>query len=213
MAMHWKRCVAFFISGATNMLKRAYSTLTLKGVSEESRIITGVATTPTPDRAGDIIEPLGATFTNPLVLLHQHDSHRPVGTVKFDKPTKAGITFEAHLPIIAEPGPLKDRVDTAWGEIKAGLVRAVSIGFRALEHAWMEEGGIHFLKTEILELSLVSVPANGDATITSIKSIDRQLLAASGHGQNRGPVLLIPPAVVGKSGSASRRPVKLIQRK
>ena len=37
------------------------------------RMITGVATTPTPDRVGDIIEPLGVRFNNPLPLLWQHD--------------------------------------------------------------------------------------------------------------------------------------------
>lgn len=161
-------------------MNRAYSILTVKAVQDDERVIRGVATTPRPDRVGDIVEPLGVSFKNPLPLLHQHDSTRPVGTVKFDKPTKDGITFEARLPKIDEPGPLKDRVDTAWGEVKAGLVRAVSIGFRALEYAFMDEGGIRFLASEVLELSLVSVPANADATISQIKSIDAPLLAASG---------------------------------
>jgi HK97 family phage prohead protease len=162
-------------------MDRMYSVLAVKAVDDEQRIITGIATTPRPDRVGDIIEPLGVTFKNPMPLLHQHDSDRPVGTVKFDKPTKDGITFEARLPKIAEPGPLKDRVDTAWGEVKAGLVRAVSIGFRALEYAFIEgTGGIRFTETEVMELSLVSVPANADAQITAIKSIDRPVLEAMG---------------------------------
>jgi phage head maturation protease len=58
------------------------------------------------------------------------------------------------------------------------LVRGVSIGFRALEHAFLDGGGIRFVKTEVLELSLVSVPANGEATIQTIKSIDADLRAA-----------------------------------
>jgi hypothetical protein len=49
---------------------------------------------------GDIVEPLGVKFKNPMPLLHQHDSEKPVGTVKFDKPTKDGITFTAQLPVI-----------------------------------------------------------------------------------------------------------------
>jgi HK97 family phage major capsid protein len=75
---------------------------------------------------------------------------------------------------------LKDRVDTAWGEIKAGLVRAVSIGFRTLEYSRIEGGGLRFLETEVLELSLVTVPANQSATIQSIKHFDTQQRAASG---------------------------------
>jgi hypothetical protein len=126
-------------------MHRMYSLLTVKAVEDEKRIIRGTATTPQPDRIGDIVEPLGVKFKNPLPLLHQHRSDQPVGTVRFDKPTKDGITFEARLPQIEEPGPLKDRVDTAWGEIKAGLVRAVSIGFRSLEHAVMETGGLRFI--------------------------------------------------------------------
>lgn len=162
-------------------MKRAYSILTVKAVNEDQRVIEGIATTPTPDRVGDIVEPLGVKFKNPLPLLHQHDHHSPVGSVVFEKPTKDGIRFRATLPTIAEPGPLKDRVDTAWGEIKAGLVRAVSIGFRALEYSIMDDGGWRFVASEVLELSLVSVPANAQATITAIKAIDSRQLAASGR--------------------------------
>src|SRR5690606_21260370 len=162
-------------------MNRAYSILTVKAVEEEQRIIRGVATTPTPDRVGDIVEPLGVKFNNPMPLLWQHNSDKPVGTVTFDKPTKDGITFEAKLARIEEPGALKDRIDEAWQSVKAGLVRAVSIGFRALEYAFIEgTGGIRFTETEVMELSLVTIPANAEATITAIKSIDRPLLAATG---------------------------------
>ncbi|ACL58959.1 phage major capsid protein [Methylobacterium nodulans] len=180
-------------------MNRAYSILTVKAVEDEQRVIRGVATTPSPDRVGDVVEPLGVRFTNPMPLLHQHDADRPVGTVRFDKPTKDGITFEATLPKIAEPGPLKDRVETAWGEIKAGLVRAVSIGFRTLPDGYeiMQDGGIRYLKTEVLELSLVTVPANADAKISLIKSIDRPLLAASG----KEPRADDRPSPPGASGS------------
>lgn len=165
------------------MENRAYSILTVKAVEGEQRIIRGIATTPSPDRVGDIVEPLGVKFNNPMPLLHQHDNSAPVGWVKFDKPTASGITFEAHLPIIEETGPLRDRVETAWGEVKAGLVRAVSIGFRALDNGYevMKGGGIRFLKTEVMELSLVTIPAQADATIQLVKSVDTQQRAALGR--------------------------------
>ena len=158
-------------------MDRMYSVLTVKGMDDEERVITGIATTPTPDRVGDVVEPLGVSFKNPLALLHQHDHRSPVGTVTFDAPTAKGITFTARMPKITEPGPLKDRVDTAWGEVKSGLVRAVSIGFRALEDGYevMKSGGYRFLKTEVVELSLVTVPAQSDAVIQTVKSIDRTL--------------------------------------
>jgi hypothetical protein len=48
------------------MNNRAFSILEIKSVDEEKRIIRGVATTPTVDRVGDIIDPLGVKFDNPL---------------------------------------------------------------------------------------------------------------------------------------------------
>jgi hypothetical protein len=67
------------------MLKRAYSILHVKSVDGDKRIITGMATTPTPDRMGDVVEPLGVQFKNPLPLLLYHNSQKPVGTVKFSR--------------------------------------------------------------------------------------------------------------------------------
>lgn len=162
-------------------MNRAYSVLQVRSVDDDARVIRGIATTPSPDRMGDVVEPLGVSFKNPMPLLWQHNHSQPVGTVKFDKPTKDGITFEASVAIIDEPGVLKYRVDEAWQSVKAGLVRAVSIGFRSLEHTVMKDGGWRFIKSEVLELSLVTIPANADATITAIKSIDTELRAASGR--------------------------------
>jgi HK97 family phage major capsid protein/HK97 family phage prohead protease len=160
-------------------VNRAYALLHVKAVDDEQRVILGTATTPEPDRAGDVIEPLGASFKNPLPLLLHHDTKKPVGTVSLKKATKDGIDFVAKLPAIAEPGALKDRVDEAWQSVKAGLIAGVSVGFRAIETAFLKDtGGLHFLKTELIELSLVTVPANAQATIASIKSLD---LAASGR--------------------------------
>jgi len=159
-------------------VNRAYSILHVRALDSEKRVISGVATTPEPDRMGDIIEPLGIQFKNPLPLLLFHDSKRPVGLARFSKPTKEGIDFEAKIPAIDEPGSLKDRVDEAWQSVKAGLISGVSIGFRPIESAFMDNGGMHFLESEVVELSLVTVPANAQATITSIKQLD---LAASGR--------------------------------
>lgn len=154
------------------MQNRAYSVLEVKTVDEDKRIIRGIATTPTVDRVGDIIEPEGVKFENPLAFLWQHRHDQPIGKCTFSKPTKDGITFEAEITKVDEPGTLKDRLDEAWQSIKAGLVRAVSIGFRPLEYAFMESGGIRYSECEVYELSAVTIPANSDALITTIKSVD-----------------------------------------
>jgi HK97 family phage major capsid protein/HK97 family phage prohead protease len=170
-------------------IHKSYAVLTVKAVQDDMRIISGTATTPTPDRVGDIVEPMGIKFNNPMPLLHHHRSDTPVGTVEFKKPTKNGIDFVARLPKIEEPGLLKDRVDLAWQEVKHGLIRGVSIGFRDLESSMMSDGGMRFIESEVMELSLVAIPANAEATIQNIKSCDtftrdqvKDLVkAASGH--------------------------------
>jgi HK97 family phage major capsid protein/HK97 family phage prohead protease len=164
-------------------LTRAYALLTVKGVDPQQRTITGIASTPQPDRMGDVVEPLGITFANPLPLLLYHNTQKPVGQVTFQAPTAAGLEFEATLPTVLDPGTVRDRIEEAWTSIKAGLLAGVSIGFRSIEEAYNKDtGGFRFLKTEILELSLVAIPANAGATISSIKSLD---LAAPGRHPSR----------------------------
>lgn len=162
------------------MQNRAYSILNVKSVDEDTRTIRGIATTPSVDRVGDIIDPLGVKFNNPLAFLWQHQHDKPIGSVKFDKPTKDGITFEATVAKSDEPGTLKDRLDEAWQSIKAGLVRAVSIGFRPIEYSFMDNGGIRFSETEVYELSAVTISANADALITTIKSLDAAVRKEAG---------------------------------
>ena len=62
-------------------MDRAYSLLEIKEVDEDLRRITGIATTPKTDRAGDIVMPEGAEYKLPIPLLYQHDSRQPIGHV------------------------------------------------------------------------------------------------------------------------------------
>lgn len=168
-------------------IERAYAFLEIKKVDEEKRIIEGIATTPSPDRTGDIVEPKGAEFKLPIPFLWQHDSDSPIGEVFEAKVTNEGIRVKARIIKIDEPGNLKDRVDEAWQSIKHGLVRGLSIGFKGLEFSRIEDNStfaIRFIKWLWLELSAVTIPANAEATITAIKSIDTKLLAASGNEQS-----------------------------
>lgn len=189
-------------------MQRAYSAFEVKAIDNARRTFKGWATTPAVDRMGDEIDPMGAKFKNPLPLLHQHRHDQVIGTVRFGKPTAKGIEFEAEIANVEEPGPLKDRTDTAWGEIKYGLVRAVSIGFRPIKYAFKEDGGIDFKEIEVLEMSSVTIPALPEAVITqvksmaggalpreviqTIKSMDSTAPAASGnegHGTVKEPVV------------------------
>lgn len=119
------------------------------------------------------MESRGARFKNPMSMLMFHDHRLPVAEVTFGKPTDDGIPFEATFP---DPDgirstTLRERVLEAWDSVRLKLIKGVSIGFRAFEDGveLMRDGGYRFTAFEILELSLVVVPANASATIQSIK--------------------------------------------
>ena len=159
-------------------MQRAYSLLEVKGVDHDLRRITGIASTPTPDRSLDIVDPIGAKYAAQIPFLWQHEHSKPIGFAALGKATKAGIPFTAEVARIDEDGPLKQLLDMAWQSIKAKLVRGVSIGFRSIAHEYLENVGIRFNEYEIYELSAVTVPANAEATIQTIKMISHERAGA-----------------------------------
>lgn len=180
------------------MLNRAYAVLEVKASADDGdRTISGWATTPSPDRSNDTINPLGVKFANPLPLLWQHNSDEPIGTAIFGKPTAKGIPFTATIASFEDPPGLKARVDEAWNSIRAKLVRGVSIGFKALKYSYLDNGGVEYDETEVVELSVVTIPCNSEATINVIKSIDRKSLGASAHAVIRLP----RPGVTGNTAT------------
>lgn len=65
--------------------------------------------------------------------------------------------------------------------VEGGFLKAMSVGFRVLEWSWEEDdedrkGGINFTRNELLEHSVVPVPANADALIQAGAKIDLKLL-------------------------------------
>jgi HK97 family phage major capsid protein len=186
-------------------LQRAYSLVTVKDFDPAKRTFSGLATSPEPDRIGDVIESTGVSFKNPLALLLYHDPKRPVGQATFGRPTEDGTPFRALISTIdRDSGVVKERLDEAVDSLaaKPPLIRGVSIGFRPLEEPTFNKatGGLRFSKVEVLELSMVVIPAHQDATIAVVKSLDAPYLAASGTGTN----VDFPPAGV----SASPQTVK-----
>jgi HK97 family phage major capsid protein/HK97 family phage prohead protease len=192
-------------------MNRAYSILHTRGMDDDQRTIEGIATTPSADRMGDVVESTGAKYTIPMPLLWQHKSDEPVGHVEFARPTKDGIPFRARIAKIAEPGELQNRTDMAWQSVKSGLVKAVSIGFRSLDHEVMKDGGLRFKSWEWLELSLVTIPANAAANITTIRSIDTALLAASGQGQSDAGVAAPQSAASTPAGVSATKTISVVR--
>jgi HK97 family phage prohead protease len=176
-----------------SMLKRAYSLLHVKSIDEDQRILIGVATTPSTDSYGDIVEPDGAEYKLPLPLLWQHDSRAPIGEVFHARTTAEGIEVKARIMKSETPGTVKTRLDDAWESLKLGLVKGLSIGFRSLEESYDKgTGGYRFLRWAWHELSCVTIPANADCTIQTIR-------AASGA----------PPVIPAGVPASKRAPVKL----
>lgn len=181
-------------------MERAYSTLVIKAVGDEGgkRTFKGVASTPAADRTGDIVEPKGAQFKLPIPLLWMHDSADPIGWITAAKVTEKGIEVEGEVANIDQEGALKDRLTNAWQMLQAKLVRGLSVGFKPLEASRIEGTfGMRYTKWLWFELSAVTVPANAEASITTIKSLDKALQAATGRAQDR-VVRLLPPGVSGQ---------------
>ncbi len=180
-------------------INRAYSTFEIKAMEDKNgkRTFSGLATTPSVDRMGDIVEPKGAEFKLPIPFLWQHNSREPIGWITSAKVTDKGIEVEGEVAKVDKPGKLKDRLDEAWDTLEAKLVRGLSIGFSPIESARIEGTyAQRFIKWLWLELSAVTVAANGDCSITAIKAAD-QALRRTASGSRPVVYLTPPPAVSG----------------
>lgn len=179
-------------------MKQAYSLLEIKAVDEEQWVLEGIATTPTPDRVDDVVEPKGAQFTLPVPFLWQHDKRQPIGQVVEANVTDAGIQVKIQMtkPDQVESETLKARLQEAWDSIKTGLVRGLSIGFRGLEMADIQgTWGYKFIKWDWYELSAVTIPANQEATITGIKSLCQKNKTDSTQAPQEKSLLCKPPSL------------------
>jgi HK97 family phage major capsid protein/HK97 family phage prohead protease len=185
-------------------MNRAYSILEIKSVDDETRTIEGIATTPSTDRAGDIVEPKGAQFKLPIPLLYQHNARQPICHVISAKVTDTGIAIKAQIAQGVVPF-----IDEAWALIKGGLVRGLSIGFKPIEAEHIKDSfASRYLKWDWLELSAVTIPANAEASILSIKAIDDQILRTA-SGDSAKPVVVAltkPPGASGKSVALLKTP-------
>ena len=126
-----------------------------------------VASEESPDRMGDVIASAGWQLENfkqnPVFMLSHDHSGLPIGTVPAigveGKQLISTVRFDSGDP---EAMAVK-------GKYERGVMRAVSVGFRALDFEERAESGkqrgILFKSTELLEISAVSVPAHPAALI------------------------------------------------
>lgn len=136
---------------------------TVKAIDEENGILEAVVTTSDVDRYNENIVTSGidtANYLNNPVVLYGHDYYGfPVG--KTIKLTQLKNKIKAQFQLAIEE---YDFASTLYRLIKGGYVNAVSIGGRVLE--WSEDYR-SIEKMEMLEFSIVSIPANPNAMITA----------------------------------------------
>src|SRR5262245_36640964 len=137
----------------------------------------------TVDRMGDVIDQAGwdlknfAADRNPIALFN-HDRNQVIG--RWADVAVRGGRLVGRL-VLAEPGT-SALVDTVRGLVRQNILRAVSVGFRALKSEPLDKdasehfGPFRFLQSELLECSLVSIPANPNA-LALAKELPRDLLA------------------------------------
>lgn len=187
---------------------RTYAWLQIRAADDDKRTIEGIATTPDQARDGDIIETTGIQFRLPIPFLLNHRSDSPLGNVTEAKVGKDGISVRIQIA----PAGVSESIDEAWRKIRAGIIRGLSIGWRTIAEMYDKEiGGFRILKSEWLELSAVPVPADPNATITSVRSADEAILAALGRREN--PVAVRSANLPGASGQTTRNPMDYAQRK
>ena len=121
--------------------------------------LTFVLSDATVDRYGDVVEPRGWDLRNfnlnPIALFN-HNSDFPIGSWK-------NLRVE-NEQLVGDLEPARrgtsDRIDELLSLIEQGILRATSVGFRPIESEPRQGGkGVRYKRQELLETSVVSVPA------------------------------------------------------
>lgn len=178
----------------------------------------------TVDRYGDVIQADGWDLRhfrkNPIALFN-HNSNAVIG--RWDKVRVEGKRLLGKL-VLAAAGTsrLVDEVRNHWEQ---GNLRAVSVGFRAIEKEPLKKtdkdddpfsfGPFRFLRSELVECSLVAVPANPNAlpvgrSFVLPADIQRQLLGKPASRDR--PAGSAVPRVSAQPRNARGSPMKLSKR-
>lgn len=143
---------------------------------DSERVIRYIGTTEDIDRDGEIVSVDGWDFENykknPVVLWMHNYQTLPVGKVVGiykDKKAKQ-IYFDIYY---AKGNPLSEQLFTLAQE---GIISATSVGFRVKDWKYDEEKeAFVFLSQEMFEISLVTVPANPNATVAEGKTVEEDV--------------------------------------
>lgn len=152
-----------------------------QAVGEDTRKLRFVFSDGTVDRSGDSIDPTGweiDTFVANPVALWAHNSYEPpIG--RASNVGAVGGKLMGDIEFMA--ADISAFADSIYRMVKAGYLKAVSVGFIPLEWTFVQDKdrpfGINFSKQELLEISVCPVPCNPNA-----------LQEAKAHGIDTGPL-------------------------
>jgi HK97 family phage prohead protease len=142
---------------------------------EEKRQIRVIAASGRADRTGDIVKVDGIDLTsyrkNPIILWAHDHYGLPVAKAVEMYVEKGSLVMVLEFAT----KEVYEFADTVYKLVKGGFLKGVSIGARVLEAEWLlnqdeEIIGRKFNKLELLELSVVPIPADSKALITAVKS-------------------------------------------
>lgn len=135
---------------------------------DEAGAISGIAWPfGSADRVGDVIEKGAfASAAVPLPMLDTHDQSKAVGVWDEISETPEGLSVKGRLLIDDV-----ERAREVRALIQAGAMRGLSIGF-ASRKAFPRTGGGRTIKDlDLMEISIVAIPAHPGARITSAKEM------------------------------------------
>lgn len=130
-----------------------------------------VASTNSIDRHGEVVDNNGwdlkAFKKNPVILWgHNHDEPA-IGVSK--KTWVEGTGKKAKLMIQPLLHDVTERAKAIKTLVEMGIIKTLSVGFKPLE----SPDGVTFTKNELLEVSMVNVPANADAMAMAYKGLKK----------------------------------------
>ena len=128
------------------------------------------------DRQGDVIEKGAFKKTIKLMnsgerqvaFLNQHRTDQPIGIVTSLKEIGDNVEFEGKLA--RENSIVKDMLPL----LKMGALHSVSIGYNIIDSEMDNDGKRTIKEIDLFELSIVTIPANEKAKITSVKKDDEE---------------------------------------
>jgi len=155
-----------------------------RATDDGSRVITFCFSDGSVDRVGDTIDPYGwelsAFKANPVCLWAHDSSSPPIGRVIRTYISADRLMGQVQFAS-ADVYPFADQV---YKLVKNGFINSVSVGFTPIEWEWADnrQGGIDFTRQELLEISVVPVPANSHALVESaVKSLAQRGAALAEH--------------------------------